>query len=147
MKRFRLTAQYVYCGRVNGYDIYSPVIPIKLVHELKPIEIFALIDSGSAICLFRNEIAEQLKINLEDCQATTIFGVGGSAHAHIHKVDIGINNLKYEIPVGFTQKLHYAGLLGFYGFFDRLSVFFSQEKRQIIIEGWEDKGKIVFPPK
>jgi hypothetical protein len=90
----------------------------------------AVVDSGSATCLFRRDIADYLKIDLDKANVgvSTIGGIiqGPQQPVYFCPVQLYIaDNWVITVTAGFLKKLAVSGILGRNGFFDAFSVKFD----------------------
>ena len=93
-------------------------------------KINALIDSGATISVFKEEIAEQLGIEVESGEKITLGGVGGRIVGYIHKLRINIANKEFVCPVVFSHEYFVSlNLLGRSGFFEKFKIIFEENKK------------------
>ena len=87
----------------------------------------AIVDSGSAICLFHANIGKALGLKLKDGEPGTLGGVVGGAVGEVYYHKIKLKLLADIIPItaGFSEKLGAAAILGRHGFFEHYTVTFD----------------------
>src|SRR5712692_7581673 len=89
----------------NQPYISRPLIPIRILHEQKEAELFALVDSGADISLFHLDIARDLGIDLSSAD-TMIFGGIAEAEVKAYMTPIQIQVLgakeTFSILAAFT---------------------------------------------
>lgn len=90
----------------------------------------AVVDSGSANCLFRRDIADYLKIDLTKANVGvgTIGGIIQGPEQAVYFCPIQIyvaDNWVISVTAGFLKKLAVPGILGRNGFFDAFKVSFD----------------------
>jgi len=118
--------------------VERPIIPITVRNPLtkQSIRYLALVDSGADLCLFANEIAELIGIDVTAGHEETVGGVvqGERRPYYLHEIDIELGGWWRPAVVGFMPELatNGHGLLGRAGFFDRFTfVKFEQPKATI----------------
>lgn len=115
--------------------VQYPVIPTNLFSGKKKIKIDALIDSGATISVFKDEVAEQLAIVIENGQETYLGGVGGRIKGYIHKLKIEIAGKKFACPVVFSHEYTVSfNLLGREMFFKQFRIVFEEKKKLLKLE-------------
>ena len=115
-----------------------PVIPVTLTHGNNSLCIQSLIDSGADWCIFHNEIAKELGIDLKSGKEQHFFGAGSfKQFAYFHTVQMEIGGWKFSCYCAFSEELKTPyGLLGQVGFFDKFQV-----KLDLVKEAIELKPK------
>src|SRR5260370_8536589 len=114
----------------NAKEQWWPMVPIRLCDkklQRKSNRFFAVVDSGSAVCLFRAEFLAGLGLRLEDGEEDTIQGVGNAVSIPVffHRIHIlVVIDSKIEVAAGFTRELSVTGILGRIGFFDSFRILF-----------------------
>jgi hypothetical protein len=121
-----------------GSGVERPIIPITVRNPStkQSIGYFALVDSGSDICIFASEIAELIGLDVTAGRQVMVGGVvqGESRPYYLHEVDIEVGGSPRRATVGFMPELskNGHGLLGRDGFFDRFTfVKFEQPKSTV----------------
>ncbi len=118
-------------------ETFTPFIPIKFstTHNNPTNLIDALIDSGSDTNLFPMQLGEMLSIKFKKMNEKIIYGIGGAQiKAYTAKINIWLNNTKYETEADFSRE-HQGLLLGRQGFFNLFkSVTFDEKGRFTYIE-------------
>ena len=109
------------------------LVDVNKVGTKKGYRIEGLLDSGADYCVINSGYAELL-IDVPYTQGTSMKsrGVEGTKDGidlYFHEIDIEIKGLtKITTHVGFTNSKNVNFLLGRFGFFDRLKVYFNQPK-------------------
>lgn len=90
----------------------------------------AIVDSGSASCLFHADIGRAYGLNIEKGQGGPLGGVIGGAKGKLyyHPVKLvipGIGSM-ISITAGFSSDLAVAAILGRHGFFEHHIITFDQ---------------------
>jgi hypothetical protein len=91
--------------------------------------VLALVDSGSAYCLFHSDIA--LPIGIRDISTGKPGEIGGvkagvKDRVYFHNIKLQIaSNWSIDVLAGFTPNLSCKALLGRYGFLDHFIVTFD----------------------
>lgn len=112
-----------------------PVIPLRLEHRLKSLDLLTLIDSGATISVFRPEIARELGINLETGKEIYLGGVGGRIKGYIHIVKITVLRKRFACPVVFSREYVVSfNLLGQTGFFEKFTISFVEKNNQVELD-------------
>lgn len=113
----------------NG-EGYFPAIPFYVFTADKKLKLHALIDSGATISVFKDEVAEQLEIEVEKGKQIYLGGVGGRIKGYIHKLYLEIAGRKFSCPVIFSREyLVSFNLLGREAVFDRFRIIFEEKKK------------------
>jgi predicted aspartyl protease len=114
---------------------HYPLIPIRLYHEGRNVKTYALLDSGSTISVFRNEIAEDLGIGTRGGKEQILQSANGLIKVYVYALTVEINDERFDMNVGFSSDLITSfNILGREGFFDRFRITFDEEHRKIMIE-------------
>lgn len=120
-------------GELVGKAIYRPVIPVEIKYQKESVKYEVLVDSGADFCLFHKEIGELLGIDVKKGIKGFVAGInGGSDPYYIHNVILNVGGWDYRIKAGFKDmsKSGY-GVVGQIGFFDKFSVKFQYNKKDI----------------
>ena len=97
--------------------------------------IFALVDSGATVSIFKEDVAEQLEITIEDGEKTYLGGVGGRIKGYIHKLEIEIASKRFLCPIVFSHEyLVSFNLLGRQEFFKRFKIIFAEKQNLLKLE-------------
>src|SRR3989344_4829557 len=105
-----------------GTQTLRPVIPVKLKNNNVVIGYEVLVDSGADLCIFDEEIAEAIGIDVKNGMPQEVFGVGGKASIYyLHVVEIEVGGWTYKIKAGFMPnvagRIIPYGIVGQRGFF------------------------------
>lgn len=118
----------------NG-EGYFPAIPLYVSAGNKKLKLHALIDSGATISVFKDEIADQLGVEIEKGKEIYLGGVGGRIKGYIHKLEIEIAGKKFLCPVVFSHEyLVSFNLLGREAFFRQFRIIFEEKKNLLKLE-------------
>lgn len=118
----------------NG-EGYFPVIPFYVSLGSKQLKIRGLIDSGATISVFKDEVADQLEIDIESGKEIYLGGVGGRIKGYIHKLNVEIAGEKLLCPVVFSREyLVSFNLLGRQAFFYKFRIIFEESKNMLKLE-------------
>ncbi len=119
----------------NSAGDFFPVIDFFVSKNDRAARIFALVDSGATTSIFREDVAEQLAITIEEGTETYLGGVGGRIKGYIHKLEIEIAGKKFVCPVVFSHEyLVSFNLLGREAFFRQFKIVFEEKKNQLKLE-------------
>lgn len=108
-----------------------PVLRVQLadqgMHAISNL-FYAVVDSGSAVCLFHADFLNSLNRKLEDGIEYAIGGIGKRTSLSVFYHDVRIlfgSDQVVAIRAGFSRELAVPGILGRLGFFDRYNVQFD----------------------
>jgi hypothetical protein len=107
---------------------WFPILPVKLRHGPKATPWFpAIVDSGSHCCLFHNELASILEIDLGHGTRDRVRGFSDESWVEVVYLNVSIQvaGETLVLPVGFCQLDPWPGLLGRAGFFENFIVTFD----------------------
>ena len=112
-----------------------PSIPLSIIYKDKRREVFALIDSGATISVFRPDIADSLSIVISSGKKVFLGGVGGRIKGFIHDLEVDVGGQRFLCPVVFSRE-YFApfNLLGRDAFFEKFRIIFEEKKKQVILE-------------
>lgn len=112
-----------------------PIISLKIHHREETIEVFALVDSGATTSIFRPEVANKLRLKIEDGKELDLHGVGGWIKGYLHKLDVEVAGKKFKCPIIFSYEYTVSlNLLGREGFFKKFVVIFDEKRREVRLE-------------
>ena len=114
----------------------QPQVPVVISNGSKKFEIYALVDSGAACCIFPQNLGLGLGIDVEKGPTQRIGGLGGKVIvAHFHEVTLKIGIYSWQAYVGFSpDRLGTSSLLGLRDFFSEFKVTFDYSSRCTIIK-------------
>lgn len=116
-----------------------PIIPVKISHGDKSVDILALIDSGADFCVFHKDIADILKIDLSKLKTFTFSGINPSTtNPKGSFVDVVLTpqgEKPTKTTVVFSGDISNNGyaILGQQGFFNIFKACFDYKKEEIEI--------------
>lgn len=118
-------------------EVFTPFVPIRvsLGHGSPSRIIDALVDSGSDMNLFPLGLGELLGINFKKLTYKIIHGIGkAEVKAYTHKINVWLNNVKYETTADFctNQQVLLLGRNGFFNLFKTLT--FDENGRFLYIQ-------------
>jgi hypothetical protein len=117
--------------------VFRPVIPIEITYKKTSVIYEVLVDSGADYCIFSAQIGEALGINVKSGETKNIFGITGDRDSiFFHKVKLKVENLIYEVEVGFMPNMPNMGygVIGQIGFFDKFKVTFNYKNKTIFLK-------------
>ncbi|MBI2611364.1 aspartyl protease family protein [Candidatus Gottesmanbacteria bacterium] len=118
----------------NG-EGYFPIIPFYVSVSGNQLKLRALIDSGATISVFKDEIAEQLEIEIESGKEIYLGGVGGRIRGYIHELSLEIVGKKFLCPVVFSREYTVSfNLLGREAFFRQFKIIFEEKQSLLKLE-------------
>lgn len=119
----------------SDQGIYFPIVNFTVYFKNNASKTSALIDSGATISIFREDVAEQLGIKIENGEKITLGGVGGRIVGYIHKLNLRIADKVFICSVVFSREYTVSlNLLGRSDFFDRFKIIFEEKKKVIKLE-------------
>lgn len=114
---------------------HYPLIPIKLHYGDKNVKTYALLDSGSTLSVFRNEIAEDLGIEIRSGQEKILQSASGLIRVFIHPLTVEVDKERFDMNIGFSSDLAASfNILGREGFFGRFRITFDERQKKIVME-------------
>jgi hypothetical protein len=120
--------------RPDGFTFY-PLLRVFLRHDVNMANILALVDSGSADCVFPASVAELLGIDIRSGQSHEFHGFDNRLIAgFIHKVHLQVEGFDSWVDID-AAFLEFEGMaiLGQTGFFESYQVVFERWARQFEI--------------
>lgn len=119
----------------NSSGKFFPVIDIFVSKNDRVARIFTLVDSGATISIFKEEVAEQLNITIEDGKEIFLGGVGGRIRGYTHTLEIEVDGKIFSCPVVFSREyLVSFNLIGREGFFTHFKITFEEKKNLLKLE-------------
>lgn len=119
----------------DAQNNYFPIIDFLIYSKDKVQRSSALIDSGATVSVFKEDIAEQLGVMIEEGTETYLGGVGGRIKGYIHKLEIKIARKKFICPVVFSHEyLVSFNLLGREAFFKQFKIIFEEKQNLLKLE-------------
>ncbi len=119
----------------NSTGNFFPVIDLFVFRNNRAERIFALVDSGATISIFREDVAEQLNIIIEDGKETFLGGVGGRIKGYIHTLEVEIAGKIFPCPVVFSREYTVSfNLLGRDAIFKQFRIIFEEKKNLLKLE-------------
>ena len=114
---------------------YFPIINFLIYHKNGFERTSALIDSGATVSVFKEDLAEQLGITIENGNETFLGGVGGRIRGYIHKLKIEIAGRRFLCPVVFSREYTVSfNLLGREAVFEKFKIIFEEKKKILKLE-------------
>lgn len=114
---------------------FFPVLPLAVNYRKKRAEIYALIDSGATISIFRPEVAEELGIKIEAGEEAYLTGVGGRIKGYLHNLKIEVAGKRFTCPIIFSYEFTVSfNLIGREKFFKNFVIVFDEEKKELRLE-------------
>jgi hypothetical protein len=109
-------------------ETWAPVLNVSIIIGHASSKRFeAIVDSGSAVCLFHAQIGKPLGLKLKEGDRDVLGGVVGGSKGDVfyHKIKLKIMADIIPITAGFSEHLTVAAILGRHGFFEHFSVTFD----------------------
>lgn len=114
---------------------HFPIVDFLIYHKDRVERTSALVDSGATVSIFREDVAEQLNVIIENGKEIYLGGVGGRIKGYLHKLQIEIANEKFKCPIVFSREyLVSFNLLGREAFFKRFRIVFEEKKNLLMLE-------------
>ncbi|MBI2309276.1 retroviral-like aspartic protease [Candidatus Collierbacteria bacterium] len=112
-----------------------PIIDIFVSRANHIARIFALIDSGATVSVFKEEVAKQLGIDIEKGKIIHLGGVGGHIKGYLHELKIEVADKQFLFPVVFSREyLVSFNLLGREAVFKQFRIIFEEKKNRLKLE-------------
>lgn len=112
-----------------------PVIDFYVFKNDCITRIFALIDSGATVSIFKEDVAEQLGIVIENGAEIYLGGVGGRIKGYLHKLEVEIAEKKFLCPVVFSREYTVSfNLLGREAVFKQFKIIFEEKQNLLTLE-------------
>ena len=134
-KQITLDSLAIFKYYYNG-EGYFPVIPLYIsVAGDKKLKLHALIDSGATISVFKDEVADQLGVEIEKGREIYLGGVGGRIKGYIHTLEVEIAGKIFPCPVVFSHEYTVSfNLLGRDAVFKQFRIIFEEKKNLLKLE-------------
>lgn len=114
---------------------HYPFIPTKLYYGDKNVKTYGLLDSGSTLSVFRNEIAEDLGIEIHSGQEKMLQSASGLIRVFIHPLTVEVDKERFNMNIGFSGELSTSfNILGREGFFEHFRITFDERQKKIVME-------------
>jgi len=127
-----MRAQFPYLNR-NGK--YYPIIDITLLQGKSSLTLKALLDSGASFSVFRPEVAEYLKIPIEEGRPFYLEGIGGRILGYLHTLFVSVGKKKFRCKIVFSREFTVSfNLLGRDNFFEHFLVTFDEKNHRTILD-------------
>ena len=96
---------------------------------------FALVDSGATVSIFKEEIAQELNVPILKGKEIFLGGVGGRIKGYLHNLDVKIGQRKLIVPVVFSYEyLVSFNLLGREGVFQQFKILFDEKNLLVSLQ-------------
>jgi len=119
----------------NALGEFFPIIELGVFYKKEAIKISTLIDSGATISVFKTQVAQFLKLPIENGKEIYLGGVGGRIKGYIHNLELEIADKKVIAPVVFSYEYTVSfNLLGRQGIFDNLKITFDEKNYLVKLE-------------
>jgi hypothetical protein len=108
--------------------MWTPVLKVAIIIGHATSKRFeAVVDSGSAVCLFHAGIGKPLGLKLKDGERGDLGGVIGGVRREVyyHKIKLKVMADIITITAGFCEQLSVAAILGRHGFFEHFTITFD----------------------
>ncbi|MFH0713100.1 MAG: hypothetical protein V1722_01160 [Candidatus Micrarchaeota archaeon] len=112
-----------------------PAVPVTIYFVENATPTYTIIDSGADYCLFNNELADDLKLEIETGRQISLNGIGGKIVAFLHEVQIQLLNRKITCKALFSRDFKWqANILGRAGFFEAHEITFKEKDKIIQVK-------------
>ena len=115
-------------GLPDVRETWTPILKVAVIIGHATSKRFeAVVDSGSAVCLFHADIGKPLGLQLKDGERSSLGGVIGGVRGEVYFHKIKLKVLADIIPItaGFSEHLSVAAILGRHGFFEHFTITFD----------------------
>ncbi|MFH1650002.1 MAG: hypothetical protein ABIA93_05615 [Candidatus Woesearchaeota archaeon] len=144
-----ITLRYVNLKKADGTPRRAPFISVKTRSgEGRPVEVDALVDSGSDSPVIPFELAEVARLNLNGEKAMTR-GIGGSIPVIASSISIEVEGgherptLQLPVLVVTDKALKIPFILGRNGFFEHFHITFRQNEQRLTLTRTESRQNIL----
>lgn len=122
----------VFPYKKDARGAFFPIIPLSFHFRNKGKRVFALIDSGATVSIFRSEVADALGVTIEDGKEIFLGGVGGHIRGYIHNLNIEVARKSFVCPIVFSREYTVSfNLLGREAFFTQFAITFEEKKQRV----------------
>ncbi|OGK24590.1 hypothetical protein A2954_01435 [Candidatus Roizmanbacteria bacterium RIFCSPLOWO2_01_FULL_37_12] len=105
-----------------------PIILFQVEFKKTIAKTSALIDSGASISIFREDVAKQLGLVIDQGTQTLLGGVGGRIKGYVHNLELKIAGKNIIAPVVFSYEYSVSfNLLGRSGIFENFKITFDEK--------------------
>lgn len=119
----------------NSAGDFFPVIDLFVSKNDRTVRIFVLVDSGATVSIFKEDVAEQIGITIENGKETYLGGVGGRIKGYIHKLEVEVAGKKFLCPIVFSHEYTISfNLLGREAFFRQFKIIFEEKKNLLTLK-------------
>lgn len=105
------------------YDIQQKGITLEttLKYDGKAVTLLAKLDTGSTDCIFARKFGEELGLNIEQGDFSTIGTSTGNFGAYLHEITLSVLGYEFEVYAFFAESEAFdRNVLGRTGFLDRV---------------------------
>ncbi len=114
---------------------FFPIIDLSLKYKDARTYTSALIDSGATISIFREEVADELNLDIAKGKKMYLQGIGGRIEGFIHELTFAIGQTKLVAPIVFSYEYSVSvNLLGRQGIFKHFKIIFEEKNLQVKLE-------------
>ena len=125
----------IFTYQKNSVGDSFPVIDLFVSKSGRAARIFALVDSGATVSVFREDVAEQLNITVENGEEVYLGGVGGHIKGYIHKLEVEVAGRKFICSIVFSREYTVSfNLLGREAFFKQFKIIFEEKNNLLKLE-------------
>lgn len=119
----------------NSAGNFFPLVDIFVYRKNYAARIFTLVDSGATISIFREDVALQLDLKIEDGKEIYLGGVGGRIKGYVHELEIEVAGKRFLCPIVFSYEyLVSFNLLGREAVFNQFRIIFEEKKNLLKLE-------------
>jgi len=112
---------------------FYPLIPVSFYDQ--EVNTFALVDSGSMISLFQEEVAKQLRINIKLGIPKHLQGVGGRILVYLHQIPIEVAGKRFNCQIAFSEEYGASfNILARKDFFELFRIIFEEKNKMLILK-------------
>ncbi len=114
---------------------YFPIIELNVGYKKETVKIQTLVDSGATISVFRPQVAQFLKLPIENGKEIFLGGVGGRIKGYLHNLELQIVNKVFVAPVVFSYEYTVSiSLLGRDEVFKHFKILFDEKNLKVVFE-------------
>lgn len=119
----------------NSTENFFPVVDLFVSRRGRAARIYALVDSGATVSIFKEDVAEQLHLTIEQGKEMYLGGVGGRIKGYLHQLKMEVAGKKFTCPIVFSREyLVSFNLLGREVFFKKFRIIFEEKNNRLRLE-------------
>lgn len=119
--------------RISWGEVVDPLIQIKIKTSFGWLPVWFVLDTGADVTVLTVKFAESAGISFERARREKLAGIGdGAVYGYRGKIEVRLNGLSFETRAYFLDVEKNLLLLGRMDLFDKFSLFFDNEKKEVV---------------